>query len=176
VDPDDGIPADPDAGKDGNLAAHPNILLEDDRSGSVLAMGARAGSEARHLIANLAGSEDTVGPDLDGTRRDQGAPVEPRVATDPDARPGVGGDQPVGFRMGPGIDLVVQPHLPWPGDPQAAVAEQALPERNPATRQAIGKGGDPTESGGQPAPPVHAASFSAVRRSLVVTDTQNSVM
>lgn len=165
MDAHNGVAADVDAGQHGYLSADPDVFLDDDRVRLAGLATVHRGFGIGEMVPNLTGTEDTIGTDLDPLGGDDGAAVQPGVATDLDQRVGARGDEAVDLGVRPGVDIGVEHHSSWSLDAQPAVPEQTRPDAN-ARVAAIGEGSEPAESAGRRLFHLHSVAITRQRTTL----------
>src|ERR1700675_5043984 len=126
-----GVAGDVDAGQHGYLAANPDVLFDDDGLRLARASAIRRRFGVGEMVANLTGTEDAIRAHLNPFGGDDGAAVQPGVATDVDDRLGAGGDEAVDLGVRPGVDIGVEHHPSRPLNAEPAVPEQTGPDENP---------------------------------------------
>src|SRR2546429_8363736 len=92
--------------------------------------------------------------DIDPLGGDDGAAIQPRVATDADDRLRAGGDEAIDLGVRPGINVSPELHSAGTGNPQPAIPEEARSEVDVAAPP-IWQGGHPSETARGDVPPWH---------------------
>src|SRR5436309_8581600 len=154
VDPYYRIATDAHAGEDRDLATDPDVRLDHDRlrlSGPPTIL---RGLGVGEMIADLARPEDAVGAHLHPVGGDDGAAVQPGIASDVDHGLLSSGDQPVDLRVRPGVDVRLEHHPAGAGDTEPAIAQESRADRHPRLSP-VGQGGEPAETACRRLLPIH---------------------
>ena len=109
------------------------------------------------MVPNLARAKHAVSTDIDPLGGDDGAAVQPGVATDVDHRLRTRGDQSVDLGVRPGIDVRLEHHPARTRDPQAAIPQQPRSDGDPRPN-AVGQGCGPAQASRRRLFPIHALS------------------
>ena len=154
VNPDYGVPPDPDPRLNRDLAADPHVVLDYHRARNPRMPAVARRLRVGEMIQNLAGPEHTVRTHLDAIGSNDRAAVQPGIAADVNHGPWRGGDQTVHLRMRPGVDVGVEYHAPRSPDTEPAVAQQSWTDPN-LPSGSVGEGGKPAEAARCGLFPVH---------------------